>query len=333
VKRIGIKLLFVLLGLVLAAFAAELAARKLDVWGVSYYRDVQQYFQRALELPPGGASPENQLFQNKPNVALTDLKTFEYRTDERRLRTHVGRVVPENAMPVLFLGDSVTLCWGVDDEDTWVRRLEDLARAPDGRPLDCMNLGHLMFDTVQEAAILREFGPELAPELVVLTFIYNDVHPTIDQLPGSGITDTQAEPAGPIGRVLDRFFPTLRELARFRAELRQVEHEDKTQFPPYSYYPSGWPRSAAALDDVKRTCEALGARLVVHDKTEPVMPDVRAWCGSNGVVYVSTTFSEEDQRRYRNSVIDSHMNPEGNAIVAEMVAEQLFDAGVLAPAE
>jgi hypothetical protein len=158
VRRIAIKSALVAAGLVLAAFAAELAARALDVWGVSYYADVRTYLTQAVELPPGGAAPDNQLFQNKPSVALLDLRTFEYRTDARRLRTGRGRVAPAGAMPVLFLGDSVTLGWGVDDADTWVRRLERLVRAPDGRPLECMNLGHLMYDTVQEAALLRALG-------------------------------------------------------------------------------------------------------------------------------------------------------------------------------
>jgi lysophospholipase L1-like esterase len=336
VRRIAIKSALVALGLVLAAFGAELAARALDVWGVSYYADVQTYLTQAVELPPGGAAPDNQLFQNKPNVALLDLQTFEYRTDARRLRTGRDRVPPAGAMPVLFLGDSVTLGWGVDDEETWVRRLERLARAPDGRPLECLNLGHLMYDTVQEAALLRAFGPELAPELVVLTFIYNDVHPTVDQLPGGNAAGAQTEPAaeiGPIGRVLDTLFPTLRKLARFRAERRRVATEDRRRFPPYSYYPSGWPRCAAALDDVKRTCAELGARLVVNDHVSPPMPEVAAWCARNGVPCLSTALSEDDQRRYRNSVIDSHLNAAGNAVVAEMVAERLVAIGVLAPAE
>ena len=330
VRRFALKIGLALLCLVAAAFAAELAARRLDVWGVSHYANVEAYRDRAVALPPGGPAPDNHLFQNKPGVAL-DLGSFDYRTDARRLRTAEGRVAPEGAMRVLFLGDSVTLGWGVDDEETWVRRLERLARAPDGRPIECMNLGHLMYDTVQEASILRALGPELAPELVVLTFVYNDVHPTVDQLPGSGVETTQAVPPGPLGRAAERAFPTLRRLWRFRSELQRLEREDKGLFPPYSYYPSGWPRCEAGLDDVLATVRELDARLVVNDHTWPRMPEVRAWCERNGVTYVDTALSEDDQRRYRNSVIDSHLNAEGNHVVAEHALDQLVAKGVLAP--
>lgn len=332
-KRTTLRIGLVLLALVIAVLGAEQGARALDVWGVSYYADIETYKREAIEASPEGLIPEGRLFQNKPNVALTDLKTFEYFTDERRLRTGRDRVAPKDAMPVLFLGDSVTLGWGVEDEETWVRRLESLALAPDGRPIDGMNFGHLMYDTVQEASLLRAYGPELAPEVVVLTFIYNDVHPTIDQLnellPKSDEDAAKIKTPGRFARFADRWFPTLRKLARFRSELKRVRTEDRTQFPPYSYYPWGWPRCAAALDDMKATCEALGATFVVNDHVSPPMPEVEAWCAENEVLFLSTWLSEDDQRTYRNSVIDTHLNAEGNAVVARMVAEQLAAAGVL----
>jgi hypothetical protein len=337
VKRLALRIGLVLAALLVAALCAEHAARWLDVWGVSYYADVETYKRRAIEPSPERLDPHGRIFQNKPDVALLDLKTFEYRTDARRLRTGRDRVPPQGAMPILFLGDSVTLGWGVDDEDTWIRRLEDGARAPDGRPIECMNLGHLMYDTVQEASLLRAFGPELRPEVVVLTFIYNDVHPTIDQLvellPRSPAQTEAMEPPSLAARLADRWFPTLRKLLRFRRELGRVATGDRSELPPYSYYPSGWPRCAEALDEVLRTCGELGARLVVNDHVSPPMPEVAAWCAENEVLCLSTALSEEDQRRYRNSVIDSHLNAEGNAVVARMVLEQMVAAGVLAPAD
>ncbi|MEM7307413.1 MAG: hypothetical protein AAF682_12120 [Planctomycetota bacterium] len=331
-KRIALRLLALLTAVALAAVAAELAARSLDVYGVNYYRDVQRYLTEAIAMAPQEeVSPAGRIFQNKPHVDL-ELKTFDYRTDAHGLR--VGAETGDagrEGLRALFLGDSVTVAWGVDDEDSWIRRLERGSSASDGRALNCLNAGHLMFDTVQEASLLRAWGPELAPELIVLTFIFNDLHPTYDQI------EELTSPTGGAGELgwqesrFLRFFWALKSIVRFRSELDQVTTEDRWQFPPYSYYPDGWPRCAAALDDIKRTAEALGARLVINDHTTPEIPELSAWCEANQVPCIFTALSEEDQKRYRNSVIDTHLNAEGNAVVAELTREQLVELGILAP--
>lgn len=328
-KRLATGFVVALVALAFACVAEELLLRSFDVYGVNYYRDVQRYLREAIELaPPDEVGPQGRIFQNKPGVRL-ELKTFDYETDALRLRT--GATAAEQGMAVLFLGDSVTLCWGVEDEDSWVRRLEAAAEASDGRPLRCMNAGHLMFDTVQQASILRGFGPTLEPEVVVLTFVFNDVHPTFDQL--QEILDPLASEGDELGwqdTPALRFFWATRSLLRFRGERKRVQTEDKWQFPPYSWYPRGWPRCATALDEVRRTCEQLGARLVINDHTWPAIPELADWCATNSVPRVTTALSEEDQQRYRNSVIDTHLNAEGNAVVADLALAQLIELGILA---
>jgi hypothetical protein len=326
VKRILLRVALALVALAAAAAAAELLVERLDVFGVNYYPDVQCYLRDAIEEAPAGeVSPEGRIFENRRGVRL-ELTHFEYRTDEHRLRTGAERAPVSGGMPVLFLGDSVTLGWGVDDEESWPRLVERAARAPDGRRLDCMNAGHLMYDATQEASLLRGWGPELHPELVILTFNFNDVHPTWDQLvelhlaqPGAAEKET----------AIGRFFWGLRALLRYRSDLRRLAHEDRSTIPPYSYYPKGWPRCETALEDVRRTCGQLGARLVVNDHTAPVIPELARWCEEHGVARIETALDEEDQRRYRNSAIDTHLNAEGNAVVAGEVVEQLVGLGVV----
>jgi hypothetical protein len=326
VKRILLRVALALVALAAAAVAAELLVERLDVFGVNYYPDVQRYLRDAIEqAPPGEVSPEGRIFENRTGVWL-ELTHFEYMTDERRLRSGAEHVPVTGGMPVLFLGDSVTLAWGVDDEESWPRLIERAARAPDGRPLDCMNAGHLMYDATQQASLLRGWGPALHPELVILTFNFNDVHPTWDQLVELHV----AQPGAAEGETaLGRFFWALKALARYRSDLQRLAHEDRSTIPPYSYYPSGWPRCEKALEDVRRTCAELGARLVVNDHTSPVIPELARWCEERGVARIATALSEEDQRRYRNSPIDTHLNAEGNAIVAREAVEQLVGLGVL----
>jgi len=322
-----------LCALAAATVAAELAVERLDVYGVNYYVDVQQYQLRAIEIaPPGEVSAEGRIFENRRGVHLV-LRDFEYRTDERGLRTGAAYRSAPGAMPVLFLGDSVTLAWGVDDEESWPRLLERRARAPDGRPLAALNAGHLMYDTTQQASLLRGWGPVLKPELVVLTFNFNDLQPTWDQLLEIHLPKAGAPPGGAGAETgenrVERFFWGLRYLWRYRQELKRLAESDRSTLPPYSYYPSGWPRCERALEDVRATCEALGARLVVNDHSFPAVPELPRWCAERGVACISTALSEDDQRRYRNSPIDTHLNAEGNQVVAQSVVEQLVALGIL----
>ncbi len=311
--------------LVLAAAGTELAVRHFDVYGVNYYPDVARYRSEAVTIVPEQPPDRWRIFENKPAVRL-ELKTFDYLTDERGLRTGEDRSLPGSASQrVLFLGDSVTLAWGVDDADSWVRILEREATAADGRPLACMNAGHLMYDTTQQAALLRAWGPVLEPEVVLLTWIFNDLHPTYDQLASLH----SLEPPEPENFV-QRFFWATRSLLRFQSELSQVrDEEERWKYPPYSYYPDGWPRCAEALADVKATCETLGARLVINDHASPEVPELARWCEENGVPRLATALSEDDRRRYRNSVIDSHLNAEGNRVVADQVLAGLRELGIL----
>jgi hypothetical protein len=344
VKRVLLRLALVLCALAAAAAAAELVVERLDVYGVHYYGDVQQYLRGAIEVPdPAEVAPEGRIFENKPGVHLV-LTHFDYRTDERRLRTAAGRTSPAGAMPVLFLGDSVTLAWGVDDADSWPRRVERGGRAPDGRPLEAQNAGHLMYDTTQQASLLRAWGPRLKSELVVLTYNFNDLQPTWDQLvelhplesapaaggqalpPGGGGSDAGENPVA-------GFFWALRDLWRYKRDLDRLAEADRSTLPPYSYYPKGWPRCEAALDDVQRTCAALGAQLVINDHSFPAVPELPRWCEQHGVPRIATALPEEDQRRYRNSPIDTHLNAQGNKIVAESVLEQLEQLGILRRAD
>ena len=329
--RIAARLGLVLASLAAATLGAEFAVRHYNVWGVHYYREVQRYLTEAIEMAPPEDPPDmGRIFQNRRGFRL-DLRDFTFRTDDLGLRTdregRHGSRAPEGSLPILFLGDSVTLAWGVDDADSWVRHLEREAEGPGGRPLHCMNAGHLMFDTVQEASLLRALGPQLQPEVVVLTFIYNDVQPTYDQIVAmtSGSGEFEPEPG------LLRHLWGLRSLLRFRTELRRLETEDLATIPPYSHYPSGWPRCAAALADVQATCAALGSTLVINDHTTPPIEDLPAWCEERGVTYIRSSLSPEDQARLQVSRIDAHLNAEGNRRVAEVVHRALADQGLLAP--
>jgi len=74
---------------------------------------------------------------------------------------------------VLFLGDSITLGDWLPEEETFVRRIEELStRGPE--PLETINAGVGAIGLETELAILVETGLRVDPDVVVLGFYLND---------------------------------------------------------------------------------------------------------------------------------------------------------------
>lgn len=78
---------------------------------------------------------------------------------------------------ILFLGDSITNAGYVDEPETFVRRVEALAREG-GPPLETINAGVGGVGLEDELAILVETGLGVDPDVVVLCFYLNDAIPS-----------------------------------------------------------------------------------------------------------------------------------------------------------
>jgi lysophospholipase L1-like esterase len=346
-RRAGVPAALVLLSLALAAVAAEAFARAANPFGISYYRDTNRYFNSAIELPPDAARPDGRLFQHRPGVQL-DFPDFAFVTDELGLRsgsTHDG-VAPDRGgasagkARILFLGDSVTLGWGVSDADTWVRTVEREGHFADGRPLECLNAGHLQYNTLQEYDWLAAFGPHLAPDAVVLTYVVNDlddawaVYQEFQRLLAAEGT---AEGPGALERARRRvlgWFPGLHGLWTFfagRAEAQTRGEQQLARVEDAPGYARGWELSSGALERMRAFCADRGIPFVVLDHTTPRIPDVQRWCAAAGVPWFDFCFSDAEWARdVRNSAADSHANALGNRLLADKALRALRDAGICA---
>jgi lysophospholipase L1-like esterase len=87
---------------------------------------------------------------------------------------------------VLFLGDSLTLGWGVEKEETFEHRLEQALHAR--TPTEVINLGVGNYNTTQEVNLLIDKGLAYAPDAVVLFYFINDAEPVPQKsrFPGLG---------------------------------------------------------------------------------------------------------------------------------------------------
>lgn len=330
----------------------EWGVRRFDAFGIAYYREVPAYFASAIVPflgPDGLPDPNGRIFQQRPSVEI-EFVDFDFITNRAGLRSsdpeetvalREGDPTPgEGAWERerwLFLGDSVTLAWGVDDGESWVRLVEAEGRAADGRALEALNAGHLMYETVQQADLLAAIGPGLRPDVVALCFISNDLEPTYEQFVAQ-VSDAAARAAerrssGPLERMTqtaERYLWGLTAVQRFLRERDTLAEGHDSPVGPMRFYPANWPRCEGALDAIRATCEGLGSRFVLIDHSIPPLPDLPEWASKAGVDYVRVGFEAADWRRgIVNSAVDSHANPLGNRIIADRVLAGLRSLGRL----
>jgi lysophospholipase L1-like esterase len=121
--------------------------------------------------------PTERGFRHSPNSevvvvhpAARDTPTV-YKTNSLGYRNR--EIGPKQGERILFLGDSITLGLALNEQYTFVRRVEDLARA-DGARWETINAGVNGLGTNGELAMLNETGLTLSPDVVVLGFYLND---------------------------------------------------------------------------------------------------------------------------------------------------------------
>ncbi len=220
-----IRLCLALGGAVLALIAIE--------FGLQTYH----LYVRSASLYRGVSNPRL-VFTRKPHVNReTNAMGF-------RDREHASSKTP-GVTRILVLGDSVTQGFGVESDQVYTRRLEELLNQSTRR-FEVINFGMSQYSTVQEIAALEELGLVLAPDLVVLAYVLND--PT----PDGDINDFFARDRGPF---------LLWSLLRQRARDYRRRHSLNAQMPGcrvhdyYSRMHCDVPQWEASKDALSRLAE------------------------------------------------------------------------------
>ena len=342
-RRVARVTAVLLVSLLVAVILAEIAIRATDPYGISYYKDVNRYINEAIEIIPEAAHSEGRIFQNRPGVEL-ELQTFSLVTNQLGFRSSsvddgLTAEPIEGKKRILFIGDSVTFGWGVDDEDSWVRTVERDGVGPTGEPLTCINAGHLIYNSLQEADLLATVAPVLRPDAVVLTYVVNDIDDSwaMYQEIEAALAEVGAEgPKGPVDRLrgkLPVWFRGIHGLMHFRAtrqdaqELGDLQLERVEDAPGYV---EGWARSLRGLERMRTVCAEQELAFVVFDHTVPRIPDLKKWCEAREVAYYDLTFTDAEwDEGLTNSVADFHANERGNRLIADKALMALRSLGIL----
>jgi lysophospholipase L1-like esterase len=117
------------------------------------------------------------VYELKPNRRWAFLGT-QVSTNSLGFRDReFAREKAPRALRVVGIGDSIMWGWGIEERDTYLRRLEGSLRAALDRPVEVLNLAVPTYNALQEAAVLKRHGMPLAPDLVIVGYTMNDGTP------------------------------------------------------------------------------------------------------------------------------------------------------------
>lgn len=165
----------------LTFFALEAGMRVVMAFDRNYYEMLANH-----TVEPGGDlsladiirlhDNDRIVYELKPGVRGTFLgrglviNALGMRDRERSLEKAQG------TFRIVGLGDSHTFGWGVEREETYLARLEELLGvAYPGRSIEVLNFGVPGYNTVQEVESLAERIDELDPDLVIINYVNNDM--------------------------------------------------------------------------------------------------------------------------------------------------------------
>ena len=217
---------------------------------------------------------------------------------------------------IVFLGDSLTLGWGVEQEQTFEHLLE--TRLDAIQPTEIINLGVGNYNTTQEVNLFIDKGMRYQPDQVVLFYFINDAEPVPQKsrFPGLGHS-----------RMVTFYWSRLKAL---RARLSPGTGFAEYYAALYRNGASGWTNSQAALLELKQLSQAHGFALQVvllpelHDLVDyPFRAEHRIvmdFLSENGIAALDLAplFADErDPHALWVSLDDAHPNARAHRSIAD----------------
>jgi len=252
---------------------------------------------------------------HRPNSEAT-LMGVSLRTNSDGFRDDEYPIEKGAAWRVIFLGDSLTLGWGVEKEATFEQLLENALDAV--RPTEVINLGVGNYNTTQEVNLLIDKGLKYDPDEVVLFYFINDAEPVPQKSRFPGLGNY---------RIITFYWSRIKAL---RARLSDNVGFEEFYSALYREDADGWKKSQAALLQLKRLSLEHGFDLDVvllpelHRLADYTFKREHAlvtkFLASNGIRHrdLAPLFQDETEpQSLWVSRDDAHPNARAHSLIAE----------------
>jgi hypothetical protein len=307
------------LSTVFALVACEGVVHLVDPAGISYYKWSKAYSHDRV-------ADDELVWRHRKNFRGT-YDGIEYAFNEIGLRDAAIEPKATDELRILVLGDSITMGWGVAEQDTYCRQLESSLARRLGRNVRVINSGVGGYNTVQELAFFRRHREELKPDLVLLLYVRNDVE--VNEMRFVDRTDNPSPP-----HVMIDVFG--------KSWIYRLVHHFKTYgvsstgMITLDRDAKGWKDSMAAVGSIADECGdvplvAFLWRYGPCPVTDAMWQDLSRVAEKQGFLLTDTGpwFLGRDARDLRVSIVDSHPKPEGHRILAEGIERVLAGSAVL----
>jgi lysophospholipase L1-like esterase len=298
--------------------AVELGIRMFDPFGISYYEHISQY-------SSGKVADDQLVFKHKPSWE-TRYGDVLVTYNNRGLRDRPILPKAEEEYRILTLGDSVTFGWGVPQDQVFPSRLEQLLPGRIQRPVRVINGGVCGYNTIQEVTYFKREGVALQPDLVLLTYVTNDIEENRPFRPSAGSSFREKSlPEMMMKVVRSLWFYRLAHHAYHYGWYRQLKEQ------PLDHLQSteGWRQSMSALRELVAICEENKIPLIVFFKrfntreNQQLFEEVDRNTPGYPVKDMGEWFEGRDITKLVNSKVDGHVNAKGHQLIAEGMVDEI----------
>ena len=309
----------------LAFTALEAGLRMLNPWGVDFFHQLPFHMQGMVTHP--------QLVYAHPRSVEYRLGANRVALDSHGLRGgELPLAKPSGERRILALGDSVTFGWGVSQGETFADVLEQTLASHPGTRWRVLNAGVNGYNTRQAVDYFELAGQAFAPDIVVLTWVDNDV----DDAFRPNLATWRRYPTWPDN--LPEALSRLRQLSytfQLSKLLLTAQAAEKARHAPGSALASvtlhpGWVAARSALARLRDACRAQGVRLLfaVASGAEPRLLEAVRSLGIETVTLQGAWDAVPLADRFV-SRIDSHPSAQVHAEMARLLHQELQRRGWL----
>lgn len=309
------KILAILVAFILFLVLGEVLIRVYLHYNTAYDIEMTRY---ALNMKKDSDNPLIG-HVHKPNTSMR-LMDVAVDINSDGLRDREYPVSRGNEYRIIFLGDSLTFGWGVEEEDTFDYILEEeLSKL---HPTEIINFGTGNYNTEQEVNLFIEKGLEYKPDKVVLFYFINDaeVTPVKSGLWFLGYSEFISFYWSRINSMMNNYFPS----KSFKDYYSALYEEDQ----------EGWINAKKALLQLKEICRENGIQLQVvllpelHDTKNQIFGgvynQVSFFLEQNDIDHVNLAGlfkDQEDEMELWVSYDDAHPNDLAHRKIAEAIKE------------
>jgi lysophospholipase L1-like esterase len=305
-----------MVSLTIALVVAEVLVRWTDPLGISYYEESARF------NLIGKRADDELNYALMPNHHGT-YQGITISTNVLGLRDVPIGTKQAGELRVMVLGDSVAFGWGVNAEDGFARKLGRVLQEQLGRSVTSINTGVGSYNTTQELGALKRYHAIVEPDLVVLMFVANDIH----SVSGPFKPERQFS-------LSDRSPPEVVTFVALQSRLVRLIHflikdSNEDVYDRANPADPGFAESMRSMVDMARFCNERRVPFVVfqyrvsESSVRVVTEEVVKVGHAHKIPVVDTApwWLGLDMRAHTNSVVDSHPNARGHAVLTQGIAD------------